>query len=514
MGVTHEYLDVPTSGAITGADFVDHADGANRPDKCSRDIAMLEQAIATEMRPGLIERYHFYLAQSYCDVGRWQDAITHYRRRLELGGYEEERWYAQMRLAHCYRELGDHVHFLWEMLRAYSMRPQRAESLYELASFFRVRGENFTSLLFSEFGLGLQVPRGDLLFVNNDVYQTGLREEFAICAYYDEGRRKQGAKETNKLALAGSEQARSNLFWYLRPLVEMVPSFKSERVKFTPPDGYVACNPSVTSHGGILVRTVNYTITPEGQYRILASDGASVGDHTIRTRNFLGSGISDWREIELPVNFPEPKYSLVRGFEDSRLFQRGQELWTLSTVRELTHEGWCEQVLAPLDLSGRYGKNWQQILPSHRVHEKNWMPWVDGDELRFVYRLGTLVNSKGEVIAQHDPGFDVSYINGGSQVVKVDGRAWLALVHESRLFPGRSNRYYQHRFVTFHADGRVDRISPPFFLHDRQIEFVAGLAYFIEDDEIMISYGVRDCEAWLATMQLDEVLSFVYGDTP
>jgi hypothetical protein len=30
----------------------------------------------------------------------------------------------------------------------------------------------------------------------------------------------------------------------------------------------------------------------------------------------------------------------------------------------------------------------------------------------------------------------------------------------------------------------------------------------------VISYGVRDCEAWLATMQLDEVLSFVYGDTP
>ena len=118
----------------------------------------------------------------------------------------------------------------------------------------------------------------------------------------------------------------------------------------------------------------------------------------------------------------------------------------------------------------------------------------------------------GEVIAQHDPGFDVSHISGGSQVVHVDDRTWLALVHEARTIPGRPNRYYQHRFVTFHADGRVDRISPPFFFHDRQIEFSAGLAYFIENDEVVISYGVRDCEAWLATMKLDEVLSFVYGD--
>jgi glycosyltransferase involved in cell wall biosynthesis len=520
MGVTHEYLDVPTSGAITGADFVDHADGANRPDKCSRDIAMLEQAIANEVRPGLIERYHFYLAQSYFDTGEWSKAAEHYKIRVGLGGFDEERWYAQLRYANCCSALGDISGAVWALLQAYHMRPQRLETLHDLSRLFRERGVNHTSLLFSEAGLHLSQPN-DSLFVNKQAAQ-GLKEEFAICAYYDVRKRSRGAKECDKLALTGSGQARSNQFWYLEPLAAAVPSFKSERVKFIPPDGYVACNPSVTSHGGqplILVRTVNYTITPEGQYRILASDGASVSDHPIRTRNFLGSGISDWREINLPENFPEPKFQLVRGFEDSRLFRRGKEFWTLSTVRELTHEGWCEQVLAPLSLGQQhlhYGDNWQQILPPHRVHEKNWMPWVNGDELRFVYRLGTLVNSKGDVIFQSDPGFDVSHISGGSQVVKVDDRTdcWLALVHEAGTIPGRPNRYYQHRFVIFHADGRVDRISLPFFFHDRQIEFAAGMAYFIEDDEIVISYGVRDCEAWLATMQLDEVLSFVYGDTP
>lgn len=515
VGVTHEYLDIPTSGAIAGADFVDHADGHNRPDKCARDIALLEQALATETRPGLIERYHFYLAQSYFDAGRFNDAIPHYRRRTELGGYEEERWYAQYRLAQCYARVEDYPNFVWAAVRAYSMRPQRAEVLHELAQFFRVRGDNIVSLLFSEAGLRVLHPKDDLLFVNEWVYRSGLREEFAISAYYDEHKRAAGARECNRLALEGSVQARSNQFWYLQPLSEAVPSFKPQQIPFTPEPGWVPLNPSVINHAGLarlLVRTVNYTITAEGQYRIRASDGSIAGDHPIRTRNFIGPVDGPWREIALPANWPEPKYRLVRGFEDSRLFQHNQELWTLSTVRELTHEGWCEQVLAPLDPSGRYGNSWQQILPSHRVHEKNWMPWVRGDELVFVYRLGTLVNSKGEVIARHDPGFDTSHISGGSQVVRVDDRVWLAVVHEARTIPGRSNRYYQHRFVTFLDNGRVDRISAPFFFHDRQIEFAAGLAYFIENDELVVSYGVRDCEAWTATMALDEVLRFVYLD--
>ena len=28
----------------------------------------------------------------------------------------------------------------------------------------------------------------------------------------------------------------------------------------------------------------------------------------------------------------------------------------------------------------------------------------------------------------------------------------------------------------------------------------------------MVSYGVRDCEAWTATMDVDEVIRFIYKD--
>jgi glycosyltransferase involved in cell wall biosynthesis len=510
VGVTHEYLDIPSAGKIDAADFIDHADGANRPDKTARDIALLEEALRTETRPGLIERYTFYLAQSYFEVGSWETAIDYYKRRVALGGYDEERWYAQMQLALCRCNMGDQSGFVWEMLAAYRMRPQRAESLYELAKFFRERGDNPTSLLFSETGMHLLHSSSDLLFVNDWVYKSGLREEFSICAYYDPKRRPRGFKECNKLALAGSEQARSNLFWYLKPLSDDVPSFKPEQIFVKQPLWYVPCNPSVINKDGkplILVRTVNYTINEEGGYDIRDPDGAGNTVNPIHTRNFL-MGTQSTVELQLPENSPLTEYWEVRGFEDSRLFEWCGELWTVSCVREWNPEGWCEQVRARIDKGEQH--NWKKILPKERRHEKNWMPWVRGVDLRFVYRLGTLVDANGAVIEQHNPGLDVSAISGGSQVVEIDERTNLAVVHEARYIPGRSTRYYQHRFVSFRSNGRVDRISAPFYFHDRQIEFCAGLAVF--GKQLMVSYGVRDCEAWTATMDTEEVIRFVYKD--
>jgi glycosyltransferase involved in cell wall biosynthesis len=518
-GVTHEFLDVGAAGRLDGAWFVDHADGANRLGKLDRDINLLEQALKTETNPGLIQRYFFYLAQSFFDLGQWEKAADHYKLRVGMGGWDEECWYAQLRYAHCLGNMGDSAGFTWNMLVAHEMRPQRAETLYDLAKFFRERGgANFRSLVFVEAGSSLPRP-ADSLFVADHVYTSGLREEFAICAYYDERRRKRGAKECNRLALAGSEQARSNLYWYLSPLSEQVPSFKPTRIMFEPPDGYVVMNPSVINQNGqplALVRTVNYAITPDGRYVSRTGDVAADGCPIICTRNWLVPVFVDGGlavELEPPENWPTPQYPLVLGFEDSRLFEWRGQLYTLSTVRELTHEGWCEQVLSPLHHeSGRwmYGSNLQRILPKHRAHEKNWMPWIHGDDLCFVYRLGTLVNLQGEVLFQHKPDHAVDHISGGSQVVKIDERTHLAIVHEARTIPGRPNRYYQHRFVAFWPDGRVDRISPPFFFFDRQIEFCAGLAHFPEKKQLMVSYGVRDEEAWTATMDVDQVFTFIY----
>jgi glycosyltransferase involved in cell wall biosynthesis len=522
VGVTHEYLDVATAGVLDGAEFLDHADGANRPEKFQRDIDLLEAALRVEKREGLRQRYTFYLAQSYFDAGNWGKASKFYLQRTKLGGYEEEVWNAQLHYAHCLGNMGDHAGFVWGMLQAYRLRPHRVEVLYDLAKYFRERGENHTSLLFSEPGMLVPPPQADQLFINDYVFKSGLKEEFAICAYYDPARRERGAKLCDELSLsrAGTDtsrqQARSNLYWYLKPLVQHVPSFRTTRIELLVPEGWVVTNPSVINHEGrptAIVRSVNYTITPEGAYSTLGADGSFDRGHPIRTRNYLVRFTRDLKitgshELALPGNWPEPKFDLVRGFEDSRLFCWDGTLCTLSTVRELTPEGWCEQVIAPVTAAG-YGDNWAVVCPVERRHEKNWMPWVRDKRLDIVYRLGTLINPIGKIVRNHDCDLDVGHISGGSQVIEVEGN-FLALVHEARSIPGRPhNRYYQHRFASLADDGSLLGISPPFVFHDRQIEFAAGLAYFPVTRRLMVSYGVRDCEAWLGEMDAFRVLDFI-----
>ena len=515
-GVTHEYLDVESAGILDGAEFIDHADGANRPEKFQRDIALLVEALKTETNPGLIERYTFYLAQTHFDLGQWDKAAVQYKKRTELGGYEEERWNAQLHYAHCLDNMGDKPGFLWEMLQAYRMRPHRAEVLYDLAKYYRERGDNHTSLLFSEAGMQVPHPKQDLLFVNDWVYSHGLKEEFSICGYYDKSRRTQAGKVCDELVLDGSEQARFNQYWYLKPLVYYVPSWRPTRLHLAAPSPFSSTNPSITLHRGkpvVLVRMVNYTITSDGSYAIVGRDGSITRGNPIVTRNCLleldvALKVNSSRELLLPEDWPETKYPLVRGLEDSRLFEWNGDLWTISNARELNSEGWCEQVLCQLTDYG-YGQHWEKILLKERRHEKNWMPWVKDDELRFVYRLGTLIDETGTVTTEHKPWFEVDHISGGSQVIETIPYVYLAVVHEARPVPYHTSRYYQHRFVRFYRDGSVAGISPPFFFFDRQIEFAAGLIFDRDTSQLTVSFGVCDCEVWLATLGLHEVLEFI-----
>jgi hypothetical protein len=263
----------------------------------------------------------------------------------------------------------------------------------------------------------------------------------------------------------------------------------------------------------VLLRAVNYRIRPDGSYDI--RDGSSA----IRTRNYLLDthdtlGVPSGKiltEIPLPANWPhEPKFDLVRGLEDCRLFVHDGHLRVIATARELDAAGTCQMVLLSLGHGG-FGDDWT-VLPSLAQHEKNWMPLVNPavNDPQFVYRLGTVVDATGAVVARHDNALMVEELSGGTPVIMTDG-ACLALVHEARITPGKTIRYYNHRFVRMDLTGRVLAVSPPFLFHAKQIEFAAGLAYFPGTRELMVSFGVMDREAWTASMKLDEVLAFIGG---
>jgi glycosyltransferase involved in cell wall biosynthesis len=515
-GVTHEYLDrLPDETAIRSVWFRDHADGANRLGKLERDIALLQKGIAEE--PGNA-RYVFYLAQTYRDAGRFAVAAATYAARASMGGWEEEIWNAQLQEARCRLALDDSAGFLAAAMKAYERRPHRAETLYELAKFYRLHGAHDTAMHFCEAASSLSLPKQDNLFIEDYVYETGIREEISISGFYSKmtTRQKAGRSMCFELALdrnapePSRSLARHNQIFYARPGADVFPSLQTGSLGFEAPLGGNLMNPSVVVWNDVnyvIARNVNYHITDDGRYSI-------TGGGAIETRNYLLQMDSElrrveaWSEIGRPANMPAPLYSEVRGFEDARLFVWRDTLWCSTSVRELNSPGLCQMVLGRIDSPLTEScalADWRVLSPSGpKNHQKNWMPLVDADELRFVYSSDPfrIVDDQARLINQVVPHFEVSHLRGGSQAIAFDN-GWLMLAHEVTQLDER--RIYLHRFVWFDRSLMTQRVSEPFYFERLGIEFAAGLAQHSDAKRLIVSFGVNDARALIGTLLADKV---------
>lgn len=189
-GVVHEYLEGPPGGfsAQTAAGFYIAAgvEGARSkdPDKYRRDAAALEQALAGETDPFLRSRYTFYLAQSWRDCGEREKALAAYLARAELGGWDEEVFVSLYNAGKLQEALGEPTDtVVATLLRACETVPRRAEALHAASRACRAVGRNEEGCEIARRGLDLPEPETGL-FIEPWIYRYGLRDEFAINAYW------------------------------------------------------------------------------------------------------------------------------------------------------------------------------------------------------------------------------------------------------------------------------------------------------------------------------------------
>jgi glycosyltransferase involved in cell wall biosynthesis len=188
-GVLHEYLTCEGAGPpghLDGVVMQRNHDGARRrdPDTYRRDVAVLEEALATEANPFLVARYTFYLAQSYRDCGEKKKAAEAYSRRSELGYWDQEVFYSLYQTAKIKEELGEPDEAVIALyLRASDAAANRAEALHGACRVCRVKGRNQEGYEIGKRGLSLRQPE-DGLFVEPWIYEYGLRDEFSVNAYW------------------------------------------------------------------------------------------------------------------------------------------------------------------------------------------------------------------------------------------------------------------------------------------------------------------------------------------
>ena len=341
----------------------------------------------------------------------------------------------------------------------------------------------------------------------------------AIHAYYcgeiEAGRRASDRLLNIPLPADLERQARANRTWYTPLLTDMMPATFA-RIDCEPAHpGWTTFNPSILFAGERLlaiVRSSNYRIDDAGRYVIPPEDGDAIRTENILCRIDWQGAVTD-RKVLVPPAY-EPNGFPVHGLEDCRLRRTGRGVSVSATVRDAAPwAGQCRIGVADLDvdegrLHGLRVLEWEGLQP----HEKNWMP-IDGRDgwLYAANHGGQTVTVAAdadmpgvyEVAGRGAAPHLAAGFRGGGQLVPIrDG--WLAIVHEvAHMDDGR--RAYEHRFVWFDAGFTLRRWSPLFsFLRTKSIEFAAGLAR-MDDGRIVVSFGVNDAEAWLASLAEEDV---------
>jgi tetratricopeptide (TPR) repeat protein len=158
---------------------IHHADGAREDSRLDHNLELLQQDMAANPdHPRTI----FYLAQTLREMGDFEEAVEMYRRRLTLGGFDEEVYYSHYQLGCLLRTL-DWREGLVELLSAWNRRPARLEALYDAVVLCRERQLWELAYTLSARGLG-RTPPGDRLFLHLDVWRWGMKFEHAIACYW------------------------------------------------------------------------------------------------------------------------------------------------------------------------------------------------------------------------------------------------------------------------------------------------------------------------------------------
>jgi hypothetical protein len=177
IGAVHEYTTIDGGYTSVATDKV-RLDMGNidrsSPEKSTFYAGLLEQEYAKDpTNPRAVS----YLAQTYRDLGRSEEARAMFRLRVGMGGFAEEAFYAAYQAA---------LYDPWpvravSLMQAWEMRPTRLEPLLCL-----VRELNVQGLHSAAYALTSDLPPipSDTLFVEKWVWEWGLKFERSIAAWW------------------------------------------------------------------------------------------------------------------------------------------------------------------------------------------------------------------------------------------------------------------------------------------------------------------------------------------
>jgi hypothetical protein len=315
-----------------------------------------------------------------------------------------------------------------------------------------------------------------------------------------------GAKEAARAAEGRAQAAegfpqRSSLV-----LSDHLPASAFVRLE-VPCSPMLPCNPSIAKDGDgnlrCMIRAVNYELGEE--------DGIWFrGDPAPNTVNYLADLANDLT-VKSIVKVDDVAQRASRlpcrdGLEDARLF------WFLGrwcfTASGLHHGPRVRTTMALCALDGDKVSSLEFLHSPHNAEmEKNWMPCVADGWLGFIYLHHPVESYEVHPVRRRlwlSSFPELQKWSGGSQIVPYDGER-LGVVHQRRKHKNRV--YYTHRLVKYNSNLEPIHAGREFYFRGEQIEFCAGLVP--HNDGFVLSFGVKDREAWLVSLKATEIASLL-----
>ena len=187
----HNYLSSKNAKTTVNVDknnvhIVSHCHGGAKSqnvtseEKYLRDAKLLLEYL--EENPN-DPRSLFYLAQSYKDAGKSEEAIKWYKKRLTVNGWTQEKYMSCYNIGNLLRKIGKKEEAIYYYLLSYEYDNSRYECFYEMIKMHRLNGNK--RLAYSLYKqLNPFINNSGKLFLISSIHDWKLDYEVSIIAFY------------------------------------------------------------------------------------------------------------------------------------------------------------------------------------------------------------------------------------------------------------------------------------------------------------------------------------------
>lgn len=507
VGVTHEYIDILFQDVRENIKknelFIqDIGDGGSKNDKFNRDIQLLLKGIDDEPDN---QRYHFYLANSFHDVGKYDDAIQYYKKRIDMGGWPQEVWYSYYRIGLCYKHKNDYPNAFWYWMEGYDYLPERLEGLYEMLMYYRIHSKHKLAIAIYNICksiLAKKINRDGYLFLHNDVYTYLIDYEYTIIACYNNIQ-----NINNEIVCVmnnGANEYVSNLLnnmkFYkniLQPIKVYdftnqytIPVQDKDVTFYSSSSCLIPFNNGANNKYYMNVRYVSYSIDPYGNYNLNCNN-------IITLNRFYQFSQIDCQKAQIEFYKDEDfifQNQYYIGVEDIRIFYDNINKQLLYIGTHLNKEDKLNVGYGDYN-KGILDKNEATIDLKQNIQnsscEKNWVFVNFQNTTKIVYQwypltICNMVNNEIQVFKQINMPRIFQRIRGSTCGYNYNNEIWFVC----HIVSYENPRHYYHMICVFDDQMNLLRYSAPFKFEGEPIEYC--LSIVVQTDTIIINYSTWD----------------------